>query len=93
MSGAGGGSIIHMINTYKENRALLKRIKPFQKHKDSGLYKYGIKEVRYKTISETDLLVLRKKLRRTRRINDIIMAFSFIICLALGAGLYYLIVS
>jgi len=88
---SNAGSIIHMINSLKENRALLKRIKPFQKHKDSDLYKYGISEVEYKTISEEELIALRKELKKSHRKKNLGLAIVFMFCVCVGIFLIYLL--
>ena len=95
MYGGGAGSILHMINSYKENRELLKRIKPFKRQRDHEIELLSRRKnimLKFRKISELDLKILRRKLKREFVRETLVYVFvSLIILLLIPVFLSYIL--
>jgi hypothetical protein len=79
---SGIGSMLHMVSTYRQNRELLKRIKPFKNIKNAKLsYKKTSVNLKFKEATEEELQIFREKLLREKRKELIKSIFVSIIVL------------
>ena len=99
MAGGGGGSILAMIQTLRNNRALLSKRRSYFK-RDSSRYAYNKtyrKELNSfknrKPLSEVDLMKIRKQFNSIKRRNIVLTATISFLSLTIIIYLFYSILS
>lgn len=85
----GEGSMMHAVNSLKENRKLLKKRK--LKSVDDVFGKKGHTLLSFKKSSPKDILKVQKDMRLQKQRNLKIQLISFIITVLIILGLYLLI--